>query len=66
MCLSMLQVTSTVLRMSGYGSLYLGCDRPERIRLNMDMVLHPGFDLTTDQSRPLLLRQRSKLAKVCF
>ena len=49
-----------------YGSLYLGCDRPERIRLNMDMVLHPGFNLTTDQSRPLLLRQRSKLAKVCF
>jgi len=40
-------------------------NRPEKVRLDMDMVLHQGFVLTTDQSqsRPPFQRQRSKLAK---
>lgn len=44
-----------------------GMNRPEKVRLDMDMVLHQGFVLTTDQSqsRPPFQRQRSKLAKVC-
>ena len=41
--------------------------RPEKVRMGVDIVLHPGFSLSTsnsEQSRPPLRRQRSKMAKV--
>ena len=38
--------------------------RPERVRMGMDIVLHSGFSLTSDSSRPVFQRQRSKFTKV--
>lgn len=38
--------------------------RPERVRMGMDIVLHSGFTLTSDPSRPVFQRQRSKFTKV--
>ena len=37
---------------------------PERVRCGVDIVLHPGFTLTGSSSRPLLMRQQSKMTKV--
>ena len=37
--------------------------RPERVRLGTDMVLTPGFSLTSREGRPVLQRQRSRLTK---
>lgn len=40
--------------------------RPEKIRMGVDVVLHPGFSFSTDpgHSRPTLSRQRSRITKV--
>ena len=38
---------------------------PERVRCGIDIVLHPGFSLT-GSSRPMLMRQQSKMTKVAI
>lgn len=40
--------------------------RPEKIRMGVDVVLHPGFSFSSDpgHSRPTLSRQRSRITKV--
>lgn len=37
--------------------------RPEKIRNGVDIVLHPGFTLSSGSSRPSLQRQKSRIAK---
>ena len=32
--------------------------------MGVDVVLHPGFSLTADPSRPALKRQKSRMTKV--
>ena len=32
--------------------------------MGTDIILHPGFKVSVDTSRPVLMRQRSKLTKV--
>ena len=39
--------------------------RPEKVRCGIDMILHPGFTLSSsDSRRPVYGRQRSRITKV--
>lgn len=38
--------------------------RPERVRIGTDMILHSGFKLDADRTRPSLQRQISRFTKV--
>jgi hypothetical protein len=37
--------------------------RPEKVRNGLDIVLHPGFSLSSDSIRPGFKRQKSRMAK---